>query len=309
MKSKKRKKDSDGPSMPAIASMILTDPFLIRLLLHKLYRRLHETLPSQKKIPCGDKIVPSILQLLRIAQSSSQICASKGKRYVVPDVGIEETDVSSEEQAESSSFLPLRKFMPLLTKLFVDAELDRRFVIGGDLYDIAEQGAGMKVLAPSGTEEDWSKASPSSRVILRSIVQGALVHLLQPGNSNEMALKAQLPRFVDVLNRLAASHPQDLFDDRPFFLSMAHGLLRFKARLPHSIRDLVIRLWLGWLRSGGSVGMGRVRTITCSLHELFIHLLNEVIRSSAIPAMPVCSHANISVEHSLHSLFLIYATL
>jgi len=307
IKSKKRKKDLDGPSMPAVASAILTDPFFIRLLLHKLYRRLHETLPSQKNIPCGDMIVPSILQLLRIAQSSSQICASKGKRYIIPDVGIDENSSSSsnigtdeQQPTDSSSFVPLRKLLPLLSKLMLDAELDRRTTFGGDLYDVADQVSAIKVLVPSGTEEGWSKVSTSSRVIFRALVQGALVHLLQPGNSSDVALKTQIPRFVDVLERLVANQPQDLIDDRPFFLSMAHGLLRFKTRLPLSTRDLVIRLWLGWLRGGGAGGMEHVQTMTSPLHEIFIHLLNEVIW---VPIVSICwSHSSLTL-----SLFFVFS--
>jgi hypothetical protein len=307
IKSKKRKKDLDGPSMPAVASAILTDPFFIRLLLHKLYRRLHETLPSQKYIPCGDMIVPSILQLLRIAQSSSQICASKGKRYIIPDVGIDEISSSSsnigtdeQQPTDSSSFVPLRKLLPLLSKLMLDAELDRRTTFGGDLYDVADQVSAMKVLVPSGTEEGWSKASTSARVILRALVQGALVYLLQPGNSSDVALKTQIPRFVDVLERLVANQPQDLFDDRPFFLSMAHGLLRFKTRLPLSIRDLVIRLWLGWLRGGSTSGMEHIRTMTCPLHEIFIFLLYEVIFG-----FPLCPYVALTpLSHVPSSLFV-----
>ena len=275
IKSKKRKKDQDGLSMPAVATMMLADPFLIRLLLNKLYRQLHETLPSQKKIPSGDKIVPSVLQLLNLAQQSSQICASRGKRYVVPGPGFVE-NLSLDDQGDTS-FSSLRKFMPLLTKLVVDAELDRRFAHGGDLHDVATQASVMMAVAQSDSDELWRKASSSSNVILRAVVQGALVYILQPGNSNEIALKAQLPRFVGVLENLVRNHREDFFYDRPFFLSIAHGLLRFKTRLPHATRDLVVRQWLEWLRGSHSDGKERVRTMTSPLHEIFVYLLNEVI--------------------------------
>ena len=106
---------------------------------------------------------------------------------------------------------------------------------------------------------------------MKVIVEGAFVNLLIPGNTNEMALQHQFPRFVTALNALSGGN---MLHERPFYASLTTTLLRYKSKLPHSTRDLVTNCLLKWLRTGDAVTS---KTRLCSsLHEAIINLLNEV---------------------------------
>jgi hypothetical protein len=286
-KSKKRKKQDvpnhmDAVSMPAMASMLLADPFLVRLLLHRLLRAIREELPPpKKKLPCGLLVIPSILQMLNMAQLSSQICAIHGKKYIVPDPGFFPKDEDIGEVAVA--FASLRRFTPLLAKLLVDVKLDRRVSIGGDLFHAAAQVNGLRsakddVGKKNSAAEEWTGASSMSAV--RAGVQGCWVHLLQPGNSSDAALKVQYPKFVAIMEELTNDTPLDLLNDKPFFASKVSALSKFKGRLSHSTRDLVVQNWLKWLgpRSDGK----RKRSMSSPLHETLISLLNEVSSYSGL---------------------------
>jgi len=64
-----------------------------------------------------------------------------------------------------------------------------------------------------------------------------------------------------------------MLNERPFFMSLTHALLRYKSKLAQSTRDLVTTCMIKWLKMGYSV---LPETAMCSpLHECFMHLLNE----------------------------------
>jgi len=102
------------------------------------------------------------------------------------------------------------------------------------------------------------------------VVEGALVHLLQPGSTNEAALQQQFPRFVAALDQLSGGN---MLDERPFFVSLTRALLRYKSKLPHITRDLVTGCMLKWLKVED--GTSPETVMSSQLHECFMHLLNE----------------------------------
>jgi len=132
------------------------------------------------------------------------------------------------------------------------------------LYDAAAQS----LLAPSDVMDlEWN--GTSSLQDLRVIVEGAFIHLMQPGNTNEVALQSQFPRFVNALEKLSDGN---MIHERPFFMSLSHALLRYKTKLPHSTRDLVTNVMIKWLSMSKDSNESRL----CSaLHECFMRLLNE----------------------------------
>lgn len=269
-KSKRRKKEIEIPSMPCLAAMLLSDPFVVRLLLDKVLRALRVDVLKGKCLPAGNHMLPSMMQVLNIAQFSTQICAVKGRKIIVPDAGLQNLspDGGSSESDKYIYELPhaaLRSYLSIFAKLLLDSDLDRRMAIGGDLEDAALQA----VLARSEVHpEDW--AGTSSLHSLRVLVEGALVNLLQVGNSNDAALKHQFPRFVAALDALSGG---DMLNERPFCMSLVHALMRHKLRLAHGTRDLVTGCMIQWLKMGYELHPSRA--ICSPLHECFMHLLNE----------------------------------
>ncbi len=259
---KRRKKEVEIPSLQCLASMLLADPFVVRLLVEKIEKIVRTDVFRNKSLPSGNTLLPSLLQLLNIAKTSTQLCAMKGKRLIIPDSGLKEILMEGEDR--NLSYETLRNFLPLLSKLLLDVDLDKRMAVGGDLYDAAAQS----LLAPSDVMDlEWN--GTSSLQDLRVIVEGSFIHLLQPGNTNEVALQNQFPRFVNALDKLSDGN---MIHDRSFFMSLSHALLRYKTKLPHSTRDLVTNVMIKWLRMSKDSNKSRL----CSaLHECFMRLLNE----------------------------------
>ena len=265
-KYKRRRKEIEIPSMQCLASMLLADPFVMRVIMDKILRILRLDVLKEKGVPAGHPILPSLFQLLNIAQISMQLCVLKGKRLSIPDVGMSNALLDGDER--SLPYESLRKFVPLFAKLLLDAELDKRMAVGGDLHDAALQAL---LARPKVQTEEWEGTSLLHG--LRVVVEGALVNLLQPGSTNEIALRDQFPRFVAALDKISGGN---MLNERPFFISLAHALLRYKSKLAHSTRDLVTGCMIRWLRMGGSVSS---KMAMCSaLHECFMYLLNEVSR-------------------------------
>ena len=262
-KYKRRKTEIDIPSMQCLASMLLADPFVTRVLVDKIQKILRVEVLKSKRLPSGHPVLPSIFQLLNIARISTQLCALKGKKCYIPDAGIRKV-LDGEEF--NPAFESTRNCLPLFTKLLLDAELDRRMVAGGDLHDAALQD----ILArPEVQVMEWE--GTSSLYDLRAVVEGAFIHLLQPGNTNELALQNQFPRFVAALDKLSGGN---MLNERPFLMSLTHALLRYKSKLPHSTRDLVTACMINWLKLEKDIPL---KTVMCSpLHECFMNLLNEV---------------------------------
>ena len=259
---KRRKKEVEIPSLQCLASMLLADPFVVRLLVDKIEKIVRADIMKNKSVPSGNPLLPSLLQLLNIAKISTQLCAMKGKRLAIPDAGLKEILMEGEDR--SLPYETLRNFLPLFSKLLLDVDLDKRIALGGDLYDAAAQS----LLAPSDVmDAEWNGAS--SLQDLRVIVEGAFIHLMQPGNTNEVALQNQFPRFVNALDKLSDGN---MIHEKPFFISLSHALLRYKTKLPHSTRDLVTNVMIKWLR----LSKDSNESCLCSaLHECFMRLLNE----------------------------------
>ena len=265
-KYKRRKVEVEVPSMQCLASMLLADPFVVRALLDRVQKILRIDVVNAKNIPGGHPMLPSMFQLLNIARVSPQLCALKGKQCYIPDAGLRKMLMEGEEF--SPSYESMRNCLPLFSQLLLDADLDRRMSAGGDLNDAAHHDDILQ--RPEVLIKEWE--GTSTLLDIRAVVEGALVHLLQPGNSNESALRNQFPRFVAALDKLSGGN---MLNERPFFMSLTHALLRYKSKLPHSTRDLVTGCMIKWLRpEDDNISP---KTATCSpLHECLMNLLNEV---------------------------------
>ena len=268
---KREKTSIDTPSMPALASMLLSDPLVVRLLVFKVLNAIKNDIIKSKDVPSNHKTIPSILQLLYVVQISTQLCAKRGKIFVIPDVGFGNTTINKEqnETQVSESFLTLRKFTPLVAKLILAAEVDKRFSKGGDFH------SHLSSARPKVTTKEWVGDGASSSVLL-SLVQGALVPLLQPNASNEESLLVQLPRFFIAIDELSVG---TMLHEKAFFVSFTQTILKQSYKLPHSVRDLVIKAWLKWFKAAdGSSSM------TAAVHLHFVQLLNKVsdFKSSAL---------------------------
>jgi hypothetical protein len=158
----------------------------------------------------------------------------------------------------------LRQFVPLLLRLLLEAEVDRRVSQGGDLYAAAQS---TNDHAKPVSEEKW-KGKDNVQVVL-SLVQGGLVHICQPGNGNESSLSVTFPKFALALQALASTY---LWHDRVFFLCLLAVMIKHKSKLPKATRDAVVRSWLDWLQQEGSDDGG---SMTSAAHEYLITLLNE----------------------------------
>jgi hypothetical protein len=262
-KCKQLNTESEVPSMQCLASMLLADPFFIRILLDKIIKILRVDVLSSKTVPSGHPLLPSMFQLLNIARMSTQLCALNGKQCYLPDAGIRKAATG---EGFSPYFESTRNRLPLFARLLLDVDLDRRMVVGGDLHDVALQN----VLArPVVQVKEWE--GTSSLYDLRAVVEGSFVHVIQPGNTHEMALQNQFPRFVAALDELSGGN---MINERPFFVSLSYALLRYKSKLPRSTRDLATGCLIRWLKMGGKISP---EIAVCSpLHECFIFLLNEV---------------------------------
>ena len=264
-KSKKRKKDDIHPSMPTLASMLLADPFVVRLLLDRALRCLRIDVNRGTSLPVAHRVLPSLLQLLNLAAWSTQLCAIRGKRYFVPNVGL----IPPPEDDDPKSAIPyatLRRYIPVLVKLFLESELDRRMAAGGDLQLVAQTRPHRSSL--SATDE-W--VGTSHLHVLRSLAEGALVHICQPGNSHESSLAITFPKFGTTLNELSFN----LWNERPFFVSLIQALVRHKSKLSRAARDVVVTTWLEWLGPDKEEGR-HDGSMTSASHECFMQLLNEV---------------------------------
>lgn len=273
-KAKRRKKDMEYPSMPCIATMLLSDPFVVRIILDRILRSLRADVLGGKSIPAAHSIVPSLLQLLCITQFATQLCAVRGKRFIVPDAGLAKLSVDTESldptaaAAVNVPFASLRKYLPLLAGLLLQSDLDRRVASGGDLHDASLSALPAR---PAPDSKPWEYAS--SLTALRALAEGSMIHIIQPGQSNEAALSAQLPRFCAALNGLSGG---SLGADRSFFMSLSQALLRYKRNLSHGVRDLVMSSWIGWIRgSRQATGEKNGGNMCLPVHECFVKLLNE----------------------------------
>jgi Bromodomain len=278
---KKRKKDTTGeyqPSMPALASMLLADPFVTRLILARLLLEIRKGVVGGISLPVSHSLVPSLLQILHLVMWSSQICAIRGRKYFVPDLGsvAVDSESGSGDPISAIPFVSLRRSLPLLVRLLMEADLDRRVAIGGDLHAAAQ----VSPLFPQPVALDlWVRGETSHSEVDVSLFAGSLVHLCQPVSKNETSLAVTFPKFAAALRSLSPM----LMNDRSFFLSLIFALLKHKSKLPRVTRDAVIDSWIDWLRrprvrsikGEDDKGVEVDGSMTSSAHECFILLLNE----------------------------------
>jgi len=259
-KPKKRKKDDETlPSMQALASMLLSDPFVIRILLDRLLKSLRIDNIKSSTLPVGHSVIPSLLQLLQLAQFSKQLCAIRGKGYMVPDVGFEQND------EDPVGFQLLRQFTPLLIKLFLEAELDKRTSIPKDLLAAARSLPTRKNMI---SLETWKNTRHLH--ILKCLVQGAMVHVCQPGNSYEESLTQTFPKSAHALSQFAPN----MWEERPFFHSLIQAITRHKNKLRRGTRGVIISTWLDWLNNS-SKKKDKKGSMFSSAHECFLNLIAE----------------------------------
>jgi hypothetical protein len=142
---KKRKKDTEdlSPSMPALASMLLADPYFTRIVVARVLKELRQGVVLGGSLPVAHRAIPSLLQFLHLARFSTKVCASRGKRFVVPGGGTAPAD-QPDNAIHFVPFATLRKNLPLLVRLLIEAELDKRIVAGEDLHDAAESTDSLK---------------------------------------------------------------------------------------------------------------------------------------------------------------------
>jgi len=259
---KKRKKDFDFPSMPAIAAMLLSDPFVVRLLLDKILRAARDDVLKDQTIPICHHTIPSVFQLLHLSQLSVKLCAIKGKIYMIPDVGLSvsmkrDDEGGVEDQSLNAPFETLRKFTPLFTKILLELELDCRMSVGGDLHNVSSPRPPVNII-------EW-KGVPFR--LLLCLLQGALVHILQPGKSHENSLSSQISRLVAAIDLFSGGNMRN---ERQFFYSLSFALLKHKEKLSHTVRDLIITSWLKWFKAPDCLSC-----MASAVHECLMHLLTE----------------------------------
>ena len=264
LKAKRRKKDVLHPSIPVVASMLLADPFVVRIVLDRALRCLRIDVNRGTSIPAAHRVLPSILQLLHLASWSTRLCAIRGKRYAVPDVGM--IPPTEDDIVSLTPFETLRSYAPVLMRLLVESELDRRMAAGGDLQLAAPS---MHEQHDLSTRDNWDGTAHLD--VLRSLTEGALVHICQPGNTHESSLAITFPKFDKALQKLSTN----LWNQRPFYVSLIQALLRHKSKLSRTARDVIVAAWLEWLGPDKRKNV-KVGSMTSASHECFVTLLNDV---------------------------------
>lgn len=267
-RNKKRKKDIDFPSMPVIAAMLLSDPFVVRLLLDKVLRAIRDNIFKEKSLPACHQIIPSVLQLLHLSQFSTKLCAIKGRRFIIPSAGLN-IKSEGEDQHPNIPFLALQKVAPslrnvtpLFSRLLLEMKLDYRMSSDkGDLFD----AKGVLPARPPVSTTEWKGLFFFS--IHLPLVEGAFVHILQPGESNEVSLMIQIPRLVAIINQCGGGNMRN---ERHFFFSLSEALLKHKLKLSHGIRDLIVKNWLSWFKSPDGTSC-----VISAVHECLMRLLTE----------------------------------
>lgn len=260
-------------SMPALASMLLADPFVVRLLLDRVLRSLRIDVLRGSSIPVSHTVIPSLLQLLHMARWSTHICAVRGRRYLVPDSGMVAPEAIDALEA-MIPFNTLRRYLPVVMHLSLEAELDKRIAVGGDLHSVADAFP-----RPPAPTVELEKDSPPYQVSV-ALLEGLFIHVCLPGNSQDTSLAATFTKFSNTLQQLAGT----IWDERSFFVCLVPTILRYKARLNRTVRDTIISTWTAWLSTGtgtsdAEAGINRKKkkkgSMTSAGHEYLVILLNE----------------------------------
>jgi hypothetical protein len=273
--------------------MLLADPFVVRIILARVLRELLASVGGGNSVPAAHAAIPSLLQLLHMAHWSSQICANGGKRYFIPSAGVMlENNSAADDPTTLVPYATLRQDTPLVLRLLLEAELAKRMVVSGDLYD-ASQSSTMAVSLPSAIHvRQWGGEAVTGEnnttrtyymQVAISLLQIALVHVCQPAD-NDTSLAMTFPKFATALEQIAS--PAALMGDSVFFKCLIFAILRHKQRLKPVARDAIVHSWMGWLRvatqsnssSGGGSGSKKKKKrgcMTMAVHECLIMLLND----------------------------------
>ena len=132
----------------------------------------------------------------------------------------------------------------------------------GDLFDAKD----VLPARPPVSATEWKGISFFS--IHLPLVEGSFVHILQPGESNEVALMIQIPRLVAIINQCGGGNMRN---ERHFFFSLSQALLKHKLKLSHGIRDLIVKNWLSWFNCPDGTSC-----VISAVHECLMHMLTEV---------------------------------
>ena len=268
---KKRKKEREEyiPSMPALASMLLADPFVVRIIIARLLIEFRRNVIPGQTVPCFNMVVPSLLQLLHIVRYSKDICALRGKKFFVPPAGFD--DVENDDDTDPTavvSYNCLRHYVPLLVRLIFESELDRRITMGGDLHQASQSISSVAIPPILSAMHSWMDNSEQQAYVAIALLQGSIIHLCLPGHHTETSLSVTFPKFASILQDVA-SDTSAFLHDRIFFNSLQETILRHKTKLPRSARDAIVSAWLGWLKEGGT------SALTAPAHESLIKLIND----------------------------------
>jgi len=313
----------DIPSVPALASMMLSDPFVVRLFLEKIFRTIRVQVRKDKSVflPSCHATIPSLFQILHIVQGSTQLCAIKGKKYSVPDSGLSLSssnnsntitiNIKQEKEDKSSQrstvfYLTLRIYAPRYAGFLLSLYMDERLSLTGDLYPVlsSSSSSSSSILQlnpiPSTSPNQWLKTT--SMFVIRSLVQYALVFIFagtnnSSGRNNEklaLSLQTQLPRFKIVLSGLSGGN---MLWERPFWRSLAGGLLGWKRKLGINVRDLIVDFWMDWFQSDDNSD-SKDGCLCAPVHEIFIYLLNEwaSLGNLILPRDKLLSLSTLAVE-------------
>ena len=268
--SKKRKKEKEDflPSMPALASMLLSDPFVVRVLVARVLSDLRRSVLAGKSLPVVHNAIPAVLQLLHLSCWSPQLCAIRGKRFFVPDGGVDKKP--GEDPALRIPFLSLRQFIPLLLRLLLEADMDKRISQGGDLYQAAQS---TEQKPKEVSQDSWNREDDNVPVVLL-LVQGAIIQVSRPGAGNDASLAVTFPRFSAALRGLSST---SLWHQRAFFQCLVATIVKHKSKLSKPSRDAIVASWLEWLKPGTGKEDRKQKegSITSAAHEYLITLLND----------------------------------
>eukprot|EP00537_Pseudo-nitzschia_pungens_P012247 CAMPEP_0172386622 /NCGR_PEP_ID=MMETSP1061-20121228/4099_1 /TAXON_ID=37318 /ORGANISM="Pseudo-nitzschia pungens, Strain cf. pungens" /LENGTH=1045 /DNA_ID=CAMNT_0013116025 /DNA_START=187 /DNA_END=3324 /DNA_ORIENTATION=+ len=288
---KKRKIDPQEQtlSMAALASMLLADPFVVRILLDRVLRSLRTQTAKGAAIPAEHQVIPSIMQLLYLGQLSPQICAMRGRQFIIFDTGLE-LPKTIDAVESTLPYTSLRQYLPIIVHLLRDADLDKRLAVGGDLHTVAKSGLprAEPPRIPTGTE-----GSPLPQIAM-ALLEGAFINVCLPGNSQDASLSISFAKFSKTFCELAHGN---VCNEVAFYKSLVPVILRHKARLNKAVRDVIVSTWMDWLKTsvrggngGGNGGGGGESSARGSMdspaHEYLILLLNEWASSFGNILMP-----------------------
>jgi hypothetical protein len=282
---KKRKIDpqEQNLSMSALASMLLADPFVVRILLDRVLRSMRIDTDKGAGIPAEHLAIPSILQLLFLSQWSPQICAVRGRQFFIFDSGLHVP--KNIDDAESKlPYTSLRQYLPIIIHLLRDADLDKRLAVGGDLHTVAKSTLPRPEPPLIPTNNDSSIPQ-----IALALLEGAFIYACLPGNSQDVSLSTSFVKFSNTFRALAL---ENVLGEVAFFKSLVPAILRHKSRLNKTVRDVIISTWLNWLKVPPSSKETKKKdesqhgSIESAAHEYLIFLLNEWASSFGNKIMP-----------------------